>query len=240
MLDMKRVPYLSENHMERKAISLLDKVSRHLNKEIKPPIIVEDIAQKVFKISFGLFDAEKEYGIPDILGCLSVDGDKPMISVNDKLDVNHGRYHFTVAHELGHWALHLPLYKAKRQQTDLFGNTGPETIIMCREDSVERNSFIRGEYQANFFGAAFLIPLSCLKETMQHLYGMTSVNINGDELPERFQHFKDTSYRLDMIVNEILENGGFSNVSKTAMRIRLDKAGLVKTDKQEQGLFSQS
>ena len=76
-----------------------------------------------------------------------------------------GRYRFTVAHELGHWVMHRPLFLAESNSLSLFGDQ-PVTGPMI---SLNRNVFPHGhrpppeEWQANRFAVALLVDPDLLR-----------------------------------------------------------------------------
>lgn len=104
------------------------------------PLNVDDIAE--FHLGYDLF-----YGadLP-----IRVDGSSDPITrlISVSKHVTHdGRRRFTVAHEIGHIVLHLPLLMAQaKSQTALF--TLPQVPV--QDD--------RLEFQANYFAAALLLP----------------------------------------------------------------------------------
>ena len=84
-----------------------------------------------------------------------------------------GRYRFTVAHEVGHWVLHRPLYLRRDESLDLFGaQTAENRLVSLRRDVFSRRSAIpREEWQANRFAAYLLIPTVDLREEFIRRFG---------------------------------------------------------------------
>jgi len=86
-----------------------------------------------------------------------------------------GRYRFTLAHELGHWRLHRPLFLAAAQQPDLF-RSSPDSVALT---SLRRGVFpseaggaqAPEEWQANQFAVALLVPRAALREAFELRFG---------------------------------------------------------------------
>lgn len=84
-----------------------------------------------------------------------------------------GRYRFTVAHELGHWVLHRPLYLAEAQQIPLF-----DSRLDVQMTSLNRSVFPganqatpKEEWQANQFASFLLVPPALLRDEFRRRFG---------------------------------------------------------------------
>ena len=83
-----------------------------------------------------------------------------------------GRYRFTVAHELGHWILHRPLFLARRSMLDFFDHRQLPTAVI----SLNRNVFPSGtrpppaEWQANRFAVALLVDADHLRREFEYRF----------------------------------------------------------------------
>jgi hypothetical protein len=115
------------------------------------------------------FDDEEDLGWDDgdqILGRMKPLAGKIEITSALKGNTEVGRYRFTLAHEIGHWVLHRPLFLAQADALDLFGAPGQQQLT-----SLNRNVFPDGsrgrpapeEWQANRFAVELLIDPHLLR-----------------------------------------------------------------------------
>lgn len=78
-----------------------------------------------------------------------------------------GRYRFTVAHEIGHWVLHRPLFLARTEALDLFGPDPQDAQLTTLNRSVfpdgARGRPAPEEWQANRFAVELLIDPDLLR-----------------------------------------------------------------------------
>ena len=130
--------------------------------------------------------------------------DDKLIQVNGSIEDHDGRYSFTVAHELGHHCLHKDEFK---KQT-----SGDE--IMCRETGEKPIA----ELQADRFAAYLLMPSKMVLSAFNKAFG-------GDS--ESFDMGYKNKYKLGAIAGSVIDVGGFSNVSITAMTNRLIGMNLI-------------
>ena len=70
-----------------------------------------------------------------------------------------GRYRFTVAHELGHWVLHRPLFLQKNANLELFGRPDAPAGLVGLSRNVDPGAarVPPEEWQANRFAAVLLV-----------------------------------------------------------------------------------
>jgi len=132
---------------------------------------------------------------PDYLGGIIFD--KNVIQVNATVEAHEGRYNFTLAHEIGHHVLHRERYLAARD--------GKPCDIMCRETGDKPLI----ESQADQFAAALLMPAHAVIRTVQEYPFRRVTSVKG----------------LRFMAAKVIERGGFSNVSNTAMANRLITLG---------------
>jgi len=99
----------------------------------------------------------------------------------------HGRYRFTLAHELAHWIIHKHLFK------------GTSTAAAHYKSDVRGLNTI--EWQADYLAAAILMPAGLVKRA--------------------FHRVRNEKVDIIKKLAEIFE------VSKQAMRIRLEELGLI-------------
>lgn len=106
-----------------------------------------------------------------VLGKLHISSNS--IYINSQLREDHKRAKFTIAHEIGHWYLHVPLLK---------------DVIISFEDTnetifVPNKSEQRMEIQANHFAAELLIPREIIKCELPYLlvkYGIRKMPLYID------------------------------------------------------------
>jgi Zn-dependent peptidase ImmA (M78 family) len=239
------VPYLPDEAIERDAAALLAEYAQARGISIKPPIPIEDIVEKHLKLRIEFDDTHKLFGVPrdsgqdaDILGAIFFD--ERRIVIDESLDPGEipwkeGRYRFTVAHEGGgHWRLHRPLFTKDPMQAVLFG--GPATpSVICRSSEAKE----RVEWQADFHASCLLMPKNLVIEAWHKRFGNTNPRILrhmnrialpsyvNDEIAEvLFCSFEQQQY--EKVLKEFVRP--FADkflVSMVAMRIRLEKLGLI-------------
>lgn len=132
---------------------------------------------------------------PDYLGGIIFD--RNVIQVNAAVEVHEGRYNFTLAHEIGHHVLHRELYLAARD--------GEPCDILCRDTG--KKPLI--ESQADRFAAALLMPEYAVRRTVEEYPFRRVTSVKG----------------LRAMSAKVIQRGGFSNVSNTAMANRLITLG---------------
>jgi Zn-dependent peptidase ImmA (M78 family) len=238
------VPYLSEAAIERDSMALLTEYARARGVPIGPPVPIEDIVEKYLKLCIEFDDTHKLFGIPrdpecgaDILGVIFFD--EARIVLDESLDPVErrgveGRYRFTLGHEAGgHWRLHRWIFEKNPAQGALFG--GPEApSFICRSSKAKR----REEWQADFYASCLLMPRNLVVEAWRERFGHTNSRVLrrknritlpdyvSDEIAAALQSFELQSD--DDLINEFVRP--FAKkflVSMVAMRIRLEKLGLL-------------
>src|SRR5260221_5321259 len=94
-----------------------------------------------------------------------------------KQDGVDGRYRFTVAHELGHWTLHRPLFLASLGALDLFEHLSDDSVFGSLERSVfpyHRQPVAREEWQADRLCLSLLLDPEYLRgEVLPRLHDRT-------------------------------------------------------------------
>lgn len=213
-------PYLYNSEMDKSANQLLFEYEQKFGEIFKPPIPIEKIAEMHLNLGINLVEE-----VDDILGYLNPD--KRTIFINEKLypdnpDINAGRYNFTVAHELGHWVMHVPVINAYKQNGSLLDE---ESVILCRK-TLGREMI---EIQADYFAASLLIPAHLLKgywklktDNARPLFA----NRVADGILTKQRNNKMTS-REDALCVFAKDLADIFNVSAKAMAIRLKQVGLL-------------
>ncbi len=254
----KKVPYLAEEAIEKDAESLLAEFSQARSTVIAPPIPIEDIIEKHLKIGIEFNDLDALFGVarffdpgddPQILGAMFFDDKRIMI--NEGLDpddnpAKEGRYRFTLAHEGGgHWRLHRRLFAKDVAQTSLFQGRNDPSVI-CRSNQAKEPV----EWQADFYASCLLMPRKLVFAAWDEMFPdrkprvlapENPVNHPFVEVPRISCHLGDVDWSesdneaLDGIARPFAEK---FLVSPIAMRIRLEKLGLLHRVVPHQQIFA--
>lgn len=214
-----KVPWLKKETIAHKAQEVLSGYENIVERPVSPPIPVEDIIERYLGLRLSFEDLNEKLGTDDVLGATYVRS--KLIWINERLfeKSSEGRLIFTCGHEAGHWVLHRRYVEAAGRL-----NSGAEAIV-CRGT----DSRLPIEWQADYFAACLLMPEKHLREAFLQACG---------EVPLLVENIKSavggTSVCIDpcaenwpLIAEIIREVGGFSNVSKEAIIIRLQELGLV-------------
>ena len=250
----RNVPYLSKEVIERNAAVLLSECEHARSVMLAPPIPVDDIVEHHLDLSIDFADMHALYNIPrppngqpDIIGAIYGDG---RIFIDESLDPDEtpaleSRYRFTLAHEIGHWRLHRCLIIQDAAQLPFFDTVGTPKFICLSSQFDER-----AEWQANFYASCLLMPHKMILAAWGEFFPdrkprvlqpQTSTVHSFVEIPRRRKFFG--SWDVSESENQVLERfcqplaKGFG-VSPIAMRIRLEKLGLLHRAVPSQLLFA--
>jgi len=192
---------------------------------VQPPIPIEDIIERYLGLTLTFEDLAVKLHAEGVLGAIFI-ADRT-ISINKDLledKRSEGRMMFTCAHEVGHWVLHRHFAgRATRR-----GDQGDS--IICRT----KDARLRQEWQADYFASCLLMPEQEVRAAFSMVWAGKEMVL--DNVSSRLG---STGVCVDpcvsnwrFIAETVREAGGFSNVSKEAMIIRLRDLGLVvnKTD----------
>ena len=93
-----------------------------------------------------------------------------------------GRYRFTVAHEIGHWVLHRPLF-LDDDTADFSDQDGEPRLITLQRDVVEsdQDSYRPEEWQANHFAISLLLHDEPLRREFRRRFGEPPVTLDEFE-----------------------------------------------------------
>jgi hypothetical protein len=238
------VPYISDEKIERDAAALLGEFAQSRGTTIALPIPIEDIVEKHLKLGIEFDDTHRLFGVPrperrpDILGAMFFD--EARIVIDESLDPDQdpdkeGRYRFTLAHEGGgHWRLHRHLFAKGRGQASLFSGPAAPTVV-CRSSQ----SKDRVEWQADFYASCLLMPRKLVfaawdEEFPDRKPRVIKPDVSVDhpfvEVSRAewnifgIDEVESVTDALDHIARPLAER---FLVSTTAMRIRLEKLGLL-------------
>ncbi len=229
MMDMDRVPYMSRKQIGRKAAQVLKEASHELGLEILPPVPIEAIIEQVFGLHLLVENLSEIYAgfdwAEELLGATILS--KKQVLIHEKLLADpkeHGRYHFTCAHELGHWVLHRPLFQAAEEQGE---DVEQERDILCRT-SFKRQ---RGEWQADYMAACLLMPEAHTREAFHTAVSDKPLILANreatDSQPGDPLWLEPVLAHVPHFAQEVIRAGKFTNVSRSAMGIRLQELDLL-------------
>jgi hypothetical protein len=242
----KTVPYLQEEQIERDAAALLAEFAQARSVVIATPIPIEDIVEKYLKLGIEFDDMHRlfnhprsDLGLdPDILGAIWFDDRR--IVIDESLDPvenpsKEGRYRFTLAHEGGgHWRLHRHLFAKDPAHVSLFKVPAPPSVV-CRSNQAKEPV----EWQADFYASCLLMPRKLVMAAWDEMFPdrkprvlqpRTPINHPFVEVPRTDSQIGDCDCSetddemLDRITRPLAET---FVVSPIAMRIRLEKLGLL-------------
>ena len=108
----------------------------------EPPVLVHELAE-----NYGLLMFASKFDDTNVAGMLDIDNKSIFVNKNDSLE----RQAFTIAHEFGHWILHVKN-----------GDMKNEEILYRRPLKNPDETWM--EQEANCFAANLLIPTEMLKK----------------------------------------------------------------------------
>lgn len=160
-----RVPFLSEEELEHRAAQTLDNAFVD-GVDSNFPLDVEAIVE--FYLNYELsYTSQLPLGIEG-----ETDWIQRKIRVSDVVK-NDGRCRFTIAHEIGHIILHVPLFIAHERQTPIFASA----------HSLHQDG--RLEIQADRFAAHLLMPRNAVGTLYRSLNRPNGL-ITAEEVAETF------------------------------------------------------
>jgi hypothetical protein len=253
----KKVPYLQEEQIERDAAALLAEYAQARNVVIAPPIPLEDIVEKHLKLGIEFDDMHRLLRVPrsrlgldpDILGAIWFNDRR--IVIDESLDPEEnpskeGRYRFTLAHEGGgHWRLHRHLFAVDPAQVPLFEEPAPPSVV-CRS-SQEKQPV---EWQADFYASCLLMPRKLVMAAWDEMFPDRKPRVLRPEMPigHPYVEIERTTdefgnsigagaddFVLESFARPLAEQ---FMVSPIAMRIRLEKLGLLHREVPQQRIFA--
>lgn len=150
----------SERHLERNAIDLASRYAERFNWTPSIPVPVEMIAERLCGLTFDWRPLPDDSDLK-VYAALYVNTKVIAFNANalDVFKSNEGMYRFTVAHELGHWELHVD--PSQQKQSTLFDR--PDYICRTGDHSPV-------EQEANRFAAALLMPAAFVQEVVAPFY----------------------------------------------------------------------
>jgi len=217
--DMDSVRWMPKEEITFLASNLLENYEEYAGQTVNPPIPIETIIERFLNLRLEYDDLKARFGLADILGATWIK-EKRIVIDRSLLDEDHlGRMFFTMAHEVGHWCVHRQAFVGPAARR----SRGPQ--IVCRESGARA----RGEWQADYFAAALLMPEMPVREAFAEVFGFKPIVIyNQKSIAPKSLFWLDLAWEhAGEIARAVIEKGRFTNVSKTAMRIRLEELGLL-------------
>ncbi len=214
-----KVPWLKKEEISEKASDLIADYQMVCDAPVKPPIPVENIIEQHLNLRLSFEDLDRIMGLEDVLGATYVEAKR--VCINKKLlDKSfEGRLVFTCAHEVGHWVLH-------RQYAKVQTRTGTKgEVIVCRSEYARAPI----EWQADYFAGCLLMPKTELVQAFRKVFGTAALMLyNVKSAIVRSPVCIDPCVEnWPQIADLVCETGGFTNVSRHAMIIRLQELGLL-------------
>lgn len=190
-----------------------------IGRPLAPPIPVEDIIERYFGLRLSFEDLEQRLRKEDVLGATFVRERRIVIHQGLLEDQPEGRMLFTCAHEAGHWVLHRALVDEAERLAP-----GARPIICRTADAREPV-----EWQADFFAACLLMPKEAVREAFVSVCGCERLEIHNEKNSFRpsLSCFEASAANWPLIAAAVCRVGGFDNVSKEAMIIRLQELGML-------------
>lgn len=172
------VPYLPRQHIEQEAEALLAESAETIGSITAPPVPIDDIVEVHLKLPVEYKNMRELFAFADVHGAIWMND--RIVGVDMSLDPHvhprkRGRYHFTIAHEAGHWRLHRKYYLEDVAQGLLFGDDLKKPAYVCR--SSDKRPV---EWQADQFAANLLMPRRLVVAAWQAWRGNLEVVAVGD------------------------------------------------------------
>lgn len=216
-----KVPFLELIEFDHATAELLRNYAKWRGAQVQPPVDVDEIVEGYLGLTLELVDLRELLGIDDVLGATWFD--EGCVRIDQSLEDKEGRFAFTVAHEIGHWQLHRPLYEMEKVTFPLFPRkpgAAPTPAIVCRAKEKKAPA----EWQADQFAARILMPAKAVRKAVGDLCQDGPPAFDGLEAARKARGLVP---ELRWFAGEVIEAGGFSNVSNEAMCYRLLELKLV-------------
>ena len=214
-----KVPWLPKEKIAERASALIQYFQSLVGYEIKPPIPVEEIIERALGLRLIYDDLEEKLGSRNILGAIYVQA--KLICINERLfeHSSEGRLVFTCGHEAGHWVLHRKCAAADSQKE----GQGPSLVCNVRDAGKAI------EWQADYFASCLLMPEREVRKAFHEVCSLEPIvvrNVRDDSLQGKGSA-EPYVEQWPYIAAAMCEAGGFLNVSRQAMIIRLQDLGLL-------------
>ena len=145
-----------------------------------------------------------------------------------------GRFHFSLAHEVGHIRLHLPEILAAYKMDDLFDGDAPKEYSVYRKSEEHpRKRKEQKEIQADIYAKYLLMPQSLILQEWEKMFGADS---GPQNVFKEMEELRQNSLYPDSVRPKVAKDlAAIFEVSAEAMQYRLEKLHLIETQEQLQG-----
>lgn len=204
--------YLSKDYIEHEAIKILERMRTTPQYVPTFPLDPNRVAEFLgLDIVWDTLEADAQGQI--LARILPL---RKLIEINDaipELRENRGLESSTIAHEIGHWVLHINHDEINGLSTQLTLDVQLEDSqpLLCR--SMTRLEGI--EWQAQYFAGCLLMPRSILEDILK------------DRKLTNWRHLYATAEDLGVAISNLtgrLQNLGWINISKVSKQIYLGKS----------------
>jgi Zn-dependent peptidase ImmA (M78 family) len=104
------------------------------------------------------------------------------------------------------------------------GTPAKRTAILCRKKDAKKPI----EWQADYFAACLLMPEACVRAAFESALGAKPIRLYNERRSlAGLLYLEPCVCNWPFIARAVQQSGGFSNVSKQALIIRLQELGLV-------------
>jgi Zn-dependent peptidase ImmA (M78 family) len=225
------VPWLPKEKIADDASKLIEDYQQIVQHDVQPPIPIEDIIERGLNLQLGFANLRKKLEMDDVLGATFIRQRKICVDQSLLKQGSEGRLCFTFAHEIGHWILHRKLINSACRSISSDG------FIFCRLQDAKKPI----EWQADYFASCLLMPAEQVLDSFCNVFGRRPLIIYN--LKSSFCGpigFDPCVENWPVIAAKVKEKGGFTNVSKQAMIIRLQELGMVKNETRTRLSWSES
>ena len=148
---IKQVEFIPDKTIEEKAYKMLADYESRFGKIARPPVPIEKLIERHLDLQFDWDDIDDT---DEMKILASLDPIEKKINMNarhqDHFETYIGSEPFTMAHEVGHWEMHV--FQSGKAQLQLPLDDPPRPFL-CRADTGDRR-----ELQANKYAAYLLMP----------------------------------------------------------------------------------
>lgn len=213
-----KVPFLKPSDLDHAVAALLHGYGAWRQEPVQPPIDVDEIVEGYLELALEVDDLKERLGIADVLGATWFE--ERRVCIDQSIESKEGRFAFTVAHEIGHWHLHRPLFEPEKRMGSLFPTLAGAPPVVCRA----KEGKAPAEWQADQFAARLLMPATAVRTAVRTLCGDGKPAWKGLG-EQRKAGILDP--RLRSFADDVIAAGHFRNVSNEAMCYRLFDLDLV-------------
>lgn len=223
--------FIAKQDIESEAISLIYAAQEDCGTIAVPPVPISEILECHLQFNLEFTNLQRKYHSNDILAEAYLASRK--VVIDESLDPYEfpdmeGRFHFTLAHEIGHWALHRKYFE--EATPDMFGDARPS--VVCRSSHKDPR-----EYQADSFAGYLLMPDDMLRKTWREFFhDERPLNVN-EEIESKRKLFNLDEKAPPPSCDLAKELALLYKVSAQAMQIRLSEIKLLELKPPETSLL---